>query len=261
MSSLSTDPLAPRSPGQDTDPDPQPIASRGRLALIAFGIIVLVVAFWLLPTKHWIVDAFYWVKGLRRDEGFVVFVIVYAVLSAIGLPTSPLNIGAGLLFGLAMGFLASMAGVMASCVGCFLIARYLARGWVLRRVERRPKFAAVLNGLQYESWRMILLTRLNPVLPAAVASYCFGVTPVRFRTYLAASLVGNVPLCLVLAYLGSAGQLAFGKHDWTAWDYVIYGVGFAATVALTVWVTRYTKRKLREYETQAKRQGSGTVPT
>jgi uncharacterized membrane protein YdjX (TVP38/TMEM64 family) len=226
---------------------------------VVAGLVVaaLVAAFWLLPSRHWVVQAYQWIRGLDRAEGFVVFVGLYTLLSAVGLPTSPLNIGAGLLFGLLWGFLASMAGVMAACVLCFVVARYAAKAWVLRRLRCQPKFRAVLRGLRDESWRMILLTRLNPVLPAAVASYCFGVTPIKFRTYLAASLVGNVPLCLTLAWLGSAGQLAFDGRQRSAWDYALYGLGLVTTVALTVWVTRFTKRKLAEYDVRAR--GGGQV--
>lgn len=255
MSSLPSDPRL-LDPAADCPPAPDggaraPLVSRRRLVVGGVVVVAVVAAFWLLPTKHWIMAAYEWIKGMAPAERFATFVVVYAVLSAVGLPTSPLNVGAGLLFGLVGGFLASMAGVMAACVGCFVIARYVARAWVLRRLRCQPKFRAVLKGLKDESWRMILLTRLNPVLPAAVASYCFGVTPIKFRTYLAASLVGNVPLCFGLAYLGSAGQLALGRHEWSAWDYGLYGLGLVTTLALTVWLTRFTKRKLREYEEKA----------
>ena len=228
--------------------------SRRRWVLIGLAVAAVVAVFWMLPTAEWIVSAYKWIQGLG-PWAFVAFVVIYTILSMLFLPTSPLNVGAGLLFGLLWGFLASLAGVMAASIGCFLLARYAARGWVLKRVACNPKFEAVLRGLKTESWKLILLTRLNPVLPAAVASYCFGVTPIRFGQYALASLIGNIPLCLVLAYLGSAGQLAFGRQEWTAWDYALYGAGFVATIGLTVWASRFTKRKLAEYEQKATADG------
>ncbi|HEX8914634.1 MAG TPA: TVP38/TMEM64 family protein [Humisphaera sp.] len=250
-SSVSPDelPIArPADPGGHARP-----ASRGRgvrWKLVAGPVVLIgmVVGFWLLVPRHWVTDAIDWVRSLGPYR-FVAFVGIYAGLSAVGLPTSPLNVAAGLLFGLVEGFAAAMGGVMAASIGCFLVARYLAHGWVLRKVERRPKLKALLHGLKGdETWKMLVLLRLNPVLPAAVASYCFGVAPVRFRDYAAAPFVGNIPLCLVLAYVGSAGQLAFGGKGWTVWQYLIYGLGLASTVTLTVWITRYTKRKLAEVE-------------
>ena len=231
-------------------PAPKPGSSRRRWVFIGLAILAVVALFWMLPTAKWIVSAYEWIQGLGPWK-FVAFVVIYTVLSMLFLPTSPLNVAAGLMFGLLWGFLASLTGVMAASIGCFLVARYVARGWVLKRVACNPKFEAVLRGLKTESWKLILLTRLNPVLPAAIASYCFGVTTIRFRQYALASLIGNVPLCFVLAYLGSAGQLAFGRHEWSTWDYVLYGSGLVATIALTVWVSRFTKRKLAEYERKA----------
>jgi len=209
-------------------------------------VVAVVALFWTLPVGDWVVAAYQWIRGLGR-WAFLTFVVLFTILSMVGLPTSPLNVGAGLLFGLLYGFLASLAGVMAASVLCFLVARYAARKWVLRRVCKSPKFAAVLHGLRTESWKLILLTRLNPVLPAAVASYCFGVTPIRFGQYTLASLIGNIPLCFVLAYLGSVGQLAIRRQEWTVWDYLLYGMGLLATIALTVWLTYFTRRKLQQY--------------
>jgi uncharacterized membrane protein YdjX (TVP38/TMEM64 family) len=219
-----------------------------RKLLRAAAIILLVVAlFWLLPSRQWVIDAYGFIRRLNLWQGIGAFVFVYTILSAAGLPTSPLAIGAGLLFGLALGFLASMAGVMSACIVCFILARYVARGWVIRAVRRKPRLRTILRGLRHDSWQMILLTRLNPLLPAAVASYLFGVTPIKFRHYLAASFIGNVPLCLLLTYAGSAGQLALGHHNWTTWDYVLWGGGLAATIGLTIWITRYTKRMLAKH--------------
>ncbi len=208
-------------------------------------------ALWLLPTGQWLKAAVGWVDDLG-PWGWVAFVLIYALFGTFAVPTSPLNIAAGLLFGAVSGFLAALAAASLSAMASFWIARHAARDWVLRRLSCHPKYSAAVHGLRHDSWKMILLTRLNPVLPGAIANYCFGITTVRFRTYATASLVGNAPLCFLLAYLGSAGQLTFGgeKHKPTPAEWALYAGGLAATVALTWWVTRYTRRKLREYEEQ-----------
>lgn len=214
-------------------------------------LVALVLIVTALPAGEWVVAAVGWVQGLGEWK-LVVFVGVYIVLSIVALPTSPLNVAAGLLFGLLWGFIASLAGAMGSAIVAFLMARYLARGWIQRRLASRPRYAALLNGLRADdSFRMILLTRLNPILPSAVASYCFGVTPVKLRTYLLASLIGNAPLCLFLAYVGTAGHLTLrADAELTRNEIILYAAGFLATLALTVWVTWYTRRKLREYAHQ-----------
>ena len=221
--------------------------TRGRLLALGAVAVALLAAVYFLPTGRWLRATVGWVDGLG-PWGVVVFVIVYALLSAVAVPTSPLNVAAGLLFGVLLGFAASLAAVSLAAIASFLVARHAARAWVLRRLSCHPRYHSAVLGLRHESWKMIVLTRLNPLLPSAVANYCFGVTPVRFRTYAAASVVGNAPLCFLLAYLGSVGQLTFGEgHRRTPAEYALYAGGLVATIALTVWITRYTRRKLAEY--------------
>ena len=222
-----------------------------RLAVLGVVAVALVLAFWLLPTVTWLTAAVAWITRLG-PWGWVVFVGVYALLSTLAVPTSPLNVAAGLVFGAWRGFLAAETAVTLAAVVSFLLARYAARGWVLRRLACHPRYSAAVHGIRDESWKMILLTRLNPLLPSFVANYCFGITTVRFRTYLTASVIGNAPFCFLLAYLGSAGQMHFGDgggdHRTTPAEWAMYAAGLAATVALTWWVTRYTKRKMPEVD-------------
>jgi uncharacterized membrane protein YdjX (TVP38/TMEM64 family) len=147
-----------------------------------------------------------------------------------------------------MGFACSLAAATVSNVICFIVARYIARDWVVRRINCNPKHAAMLKGMRRGSWKVILMTRLNPILPSAVAGYCFGVTPVRFRTYLWASVAGNAPLCLLMAWFGSTGRQVFdpGEEQRTL-NYILWGLAAASTVTMIIWVSRYTTRKLKEY--------------
>jgi uncharacterized membrane protein YdjX (TVP38/TMEM64 family) len=212
-------------------------------------LLALVLTFTLLPTAAWLKAAVAWASGLGH-WGWAAFVVVYALLTTLAVPTSPLNLAAGLLFDALSGFLAAELAVTLAALASFLIARYAAREWVLRRVSCHPKYSNALHGLRRESWKMILMTRLNPLLPSFIANYCFGVTTVRFRTYLAASVMGNAPLCFLFAYLGSAGHVTFGagKHRPTPAEWALYVVGLLATVALTWWATRYTARTMRDAE-------------
>jgi uncharacterized membrane protein YdjX (TVP38/TMEM64 family) len=240
-------PSAPRQAAATGRCDPNNATlSRKKVFTILALVSAVSLALALLPSRQWLGSAIEWVREWG-PWALVVFVVVYALLSSVALPTSPMNVAAGLLFGLLWGFVSSLAAVTLAAIICFFIARYVARDWVLRRVSCHAKYAALLKGLRHDSWKMIFLTRLNPLLPSAVANYCFGITPVKFRKYLSATVLGNAPLCFLLAYLGAAGQLASGGVKRSAWTYVLYGIGLAATIALTVWVTRYTKRKLKEY--------------
>ncbi|KAK4375309.1 hypothetical protein RND71_005986 [Anisodus tanguticus] len=75
--------------------------------------------------------------------GYALFVAVYDVLEILAIPAIPLTMSAGLLFGSVTGtIIVSISGTVAASVA-FLIARYFARGRILKLVEGNKKFLAI----------------------------------------------------------------------------------------------------------------------
>jgi uncharacterized membrane protein YdjX (TVP38/TMEM64 family) len=130
----------------------------------------------------------------------------------------------------------------------FLVGRYLARDAVARRIEASPRFRALDEAVAGEGWKIVGLARLSPVFPFNVLNYAFGVTRVPLRDFVLASWVGMLPGTVMYVYIGSvAGELAtLGAADRarTPAEWAFYGVGLAATVAVTVVLTRLARRAL-----------------
>jgi uncharacterized membrane protein YdjX (TVP38/TMEM64 family) len=127
-----------------------------------------------------------WVDGLGV-WGPVVFMLGYVLAAVAFVPASLLTLAAGAIFGLARGALfVFVAAVIASAIG-FLIARYLARDAIERRVARNPRFAAIDRAVGAEGRKIVFLLRLSPVFPFNLLNYGLGLTRVRFADYLLAS--------------------------------------------------------------------------
>src|SRR5262249_25634982 len=79
-------------------------------------------------------------------------------------------------------------------------------------------------------------------------NYAFGLTPVSLRDYVLASWIGMLPGTVMYVYLGSAvknlADLAAGNVERGVGQYVLFGVGLVATVAVTVVMTRIAQRAL-----------------
>jgi uncharacterized membrane protein YdjX (TVP38/TMEM64 family) len=180
--------------------------------------------------------------------GPVLFLVLYVAATVFFLPGSILTIGAGAVFGLARGFVVVSASATLGATAAFLVGRYVARGLVARKVERHPKFKAIDDAVAREGWKIVALLRLSPVVPFNVLNYAFGLTRVPLRHYVLASWVGMMPGTLMYVYLGSiAGDLAGagpGRAQRTPAEWALYGVGLAATIAVTVLVTRLARRAL-----------------
>ena len=90
----------------------------------------------------------------------------------------------------------------------FLVSRYVARGFVERRLAGNERFAAIDRAIGTEGRKIVLLLRLSPVFPFNLLNYALGLTRVRFADYLVAS-VGMLPGTLLYVYYGKvAGDVA-----------------------------------------------------
>lgn len=190
-----------------------------------------------------------WVAGLGV-WGPVVFVLGYAAATVAFLPGSLLTLAAGALFGLARGTAYALAGATLGAAAAFLVARYVARSAIERRVAGNARFAAIDRAVAQEGFKIVALLRLSPVFPFNLLNYALGLTRVRFLDYLLAS-AAMLPGTLLYVYYGkAAGSIAAAasgtRGEKGAGDWVVLGLGLLATVTVTTFVTRLAGRALRQ---------------
>jgi uncharacterized membrane protein YdjX (TVP38/TMEM64 family) len=190
-----------------------------------------------------------WLQGIG-PWGAVLFAIAYVPAAVLFVPGSLLTLAAGFVFGLPKGMVIVSVGSTAGAAAAFIVARSLAHDWVARRVARRPTLAAIGRAVETEGFKIVLLTRLSPVFPFNLLNYAYGVTSVPFRTYVLASWMGMLPGTIMYVYLGSAAKslaaLLSGEVPQSAARPVLFALGLAATVAVTILVTRRARRALNE---------------
>lgn len=194
-------------------------------------------------------NALQWIDGLGVVGGLV-FVAIYIVATVAFLPGSILTLGAGVVFGVVLGSVYVLIGATLGAIAAFLVGRYLARGWISQKIAGSQKFAAIDGAVAREGFKIVLLTRLSPVFPFNLLNYAFGVTGVSLRDYALGS-IGMIPGTIMYVYLGSlAGDLARigseGQPTNAAVQWAIRIIGFIATAAVTVYVTRVARQALAE---------------
>jgi len=194
-------------------------------------------------------------EAARRIDGLgawapLVFVLAYAVAAVALVPGSVLTLAGGALFGLLRGTLYVFAGAVLGAAAAFLVARYVARGLVERKLAAHPRFAAVDRAIAREGRKIVFLLRLSPLFPFSLLNYALGLTRVRFADYLVAS-IGMLPGTLLYVYygkvLGDVAKVAAGagaRRDAGYWT--VLALGLLATIAVTAIVTRTAKRALGE---------------
>lgn len=194
-------------------------------------------------------SALQWIESLGIIGG-IAFITIYIIATVAFLPGSILTLGAGVVFGVLLGAVYVFVGATLGAIAAFLVGRYLARGWISKKIEGNQKFAAIDKAVAKEGFKIVLLTRLSPVFPFNLLNYAFGITGVSLKDYALGS-VGMIPGTIMYVYIGSlAGDLArIGTESQPtnpAIQWAIRIIGFIATVTVTVYVTRIARQALAE---------------
>jgi uncharacterized membrane protein YdjX (TVP38/TMEM64 family) len=221
-----------------------------RTVLVALGLIAVAVVVLLGRSLGGAVPRFAaWIDALGV-WGPVAFVAGYALAVVAFVPASLLTLAAGAIFGLARGVCYAFVAATLGATAAFLVARYVARGAVERRLAGTPRFAAIDRAVGAEGRRIVFLLRLSPVFPFTPLNFVLGLTRVRFADYVVAS-AGMLPGTFLYVYYGKlAGDVAaLATAPAVAKGlgyYVVLALGLAATIAVTVVVTRTARRALAE---------------
>jgi uncharacterized membrane protein YdjX (TVP38/TMEM64 family) len=168
-------------------------------------IIVLLISVRILPVADWLARLDYWVAHLGVS-GVLLFILVYIVATVLLFPASVLTVGAGFIFGVFVGTAVVSIAATAGASLAFLIARYLARGQIERKVVNNPRFSRIDRAIGERGAKLVFLLRLSPVIPFNLSNYFYGLTSVKFWPYVMASWIGMLPGTLLYVYLGATGK-------------------------------------------------------
>ena len=228
--------------------------SRARmLPRVALAIIVIVVLVLAGKRLAVLVPQFAEYINSLGAIGAVVFVLGYVLACIAFVPASILTLAAGAIFGLAKGIALVFVAAMLGATAAFLIARYVARGAIEKRVANNAKFAALDAAIGAQGRRIVFLLRLSPVFPFSLLNYALGLTGVTFADYIIGS-IGMLPGTVLYVYygrlVGDVAALAGGvTAPKDAGYYAVLILGLVATVVVTTIVTRAARAALQHATT------------
>ena len=182
-----------------------------------------------------------WVSSFGRIAPLV-YIGLYLVSTVFFLPGSPVTVLAGFVFGPLWGiFYASIASIISVSVA-FLIARYVARDLVESWVKDNAQFRKIDEQVEEEGWRILMFTRLVPIFPFNLQNYAYGLTSIRFSTFVLVSAIFMLPGTAVFVQLG--GAFVSGEGD--IWKTLLY-LGIAGVLMLLLSLI---PKLLRKYQTK-----------
>lgn len=174
----------------------------------------------------------------------LLFILIYAIGPSLFIPSLPLTLGAGFLWGPFWGVIFSITGATTGSSIAFLISRYVMADTIKRRFGYE-KWQWLKEKVEKHGWKAVAFARLLPVLPFPVLNYMFGVTPISFLHYLWATFVFMLPACIAYVAFGSSmGELILkGNIKGLIIGILIASVAFLLPFALKPLVRKVSSQK------------------
>jgi len=187
-------------------------------------------------------------QQLTTGQHLLYFVVIAITMAFAFTPTTFVAIVTGYYFGWAGLAGMVLAYALAAAIG-YELAQRLDHGKLRHFLHLFPKAEAVLGELQHQSWQLILLTRLSPVLPFALMTFVLAIVGVPRRRFLLASVLGMLPRSLFFYWLGTKASdvlaLLRNPDQGTLSKLVLIGLVIASFFGLYVVFNRALQKVLR----------------
>jgi uncharacterized membrane protein YdjX (TVP38/TMEM64 family) len=215
-----------------------------RTEVLKAGVLVGVIALVLLVfawtdasqvlNTEWIDDE---VRG-HGWRGWLIFVVVGALFTSIGIPRHLASFAAGYAFGFLLGVGVGLFATVLGSAGTFYFGRLVGRRVVPRAWQ--PRIAAIDRFLAVAPFSMTLIIRFMPIGNNFFTNLVAGVSRVRSPRFLLGTLVGFVPQTTIFALLGSGFRVE------PLWRTTAAIVLFVMSTLLSHQVYRRYRRRLAE---------------
>lgn len=177
----------------------------------------------------------------------LLFLGAYTLAVMVLLPTTPLSVIGGALFGVP-GLALSWLGAMLGSAGAYSIGRYTARGAARRFLGNHPMVRQLRDDASVLD---LMRLRALPVAPFGVLDYLAGMSAIRLRALLFATGIGVLPTMAAYVFAGRAlaraleGGASASRALWVAGAITVVLVLAAVSPTLVKVITRRERHGTR----------------
>lgn len=194
------------------------------------AIIFIALTILILNVKHFNGKLSIPIIANRIRENVTFASIIYLIIFAIKpifviIPSNIIAIAAGNVFGTLWGFILTMIGYYISGTVAFFLSRFLGRSFIEDLVGNR--FIKLDQNLEKNGFKILFLLRLLPILPYDALSYTCGLTKVKYRDFILASVLGVAPETLCYIILGMNFKHPFSIRFMLPLIIIVLGLVFA----------------------------------
>lgn len=215
----------------------------GKVIIILVLIAGLVAGYFVLTASE-LMDLFtdldYLISGVQNLGAYGPFLLIGLMALAIvlnPLPSAPIALGAGAVYGHTLGTIYIVIGAELGAVIAFLIAR-LAGYDLTRRFFGETGTLRGINS-QNKLTALVFLSRLVPFMSFDLVSYAAGLTPLKLWRFALATLLGLIPVSFALAHFGSE----IGNGDYQTLVVAVLVIGLLTVTPILLRLYRRFRQK------------------
>lgn len=172
----------------------------------------------------------------------VVFIGIFTLRTLFPvIPYSFMVVLGGSVFGPRFGFLFSMVAVAFSAAFAFYLSRFLGRE-VMEKFLHRGKLKDIGSKVEKHGFKMIFFMRISSIFHFDLLGFLAGMTKMKFRDYILATVIAMLPETFILNYLGNSIRHPFSPK------FIIAVVAIVIMIALSIVIKKYYFDKNGETE-------------
>lgn len=223
---------------------------KGYIALAIVAALVLAASFFFPQLKNIFTPAYLreFLLGLGA-WGYLVFFLLLMLSIPLPIPSIPLAIAGGYLFGTLVGGILSLVATVAGSTISFFLARKLGEDFLLKMVHEHH-LQHFLHVFKRRGMPSAILSYAIPIFPNDSISLILGFAGVKFSAFLLAVTLGNIPRYLLLSAMGEDLQRGFSPI------FTIIIVAISVVFILITFFREKAKKiifkEIRELEHEAK---------
>ena len=168
------------------------------------AVIATVIALYFIGGGEKYLDIHMYQDLFERSPAatLAIFFLVFFIGTSCSLPvTAALAVASGIVFGFVVGFAVTSLSTTLGGVVSFLSTRYIFHDFAQQRF---PKQIAMVNkGVEKEGAFYVFGLRMIPVIPFWTLNLAMGLTSMRVTNFMLATMLGMIPVLLILTYTGS----------------------------------------------------------
>ncbi len=119
---------------------------------------------------------------------------------AVFIPVTILTLVAGRLYGPIYGAVLAMLSTVISSSVAFFISRKLGKSFVEKIIRKRAE--KINLNIEKSGFKIIFVMRISGVFPLDIVSYAAGMTKVKYRDFILATILGSMLETISIAFMG-----------------------------------------------------------